>query len=299
MPGSGPAPTLHALVAHLVDYAGLFPPAALPMRDAVASYAAHLEAPEAWMLGRFVVPATRLTELAEEATPALNGREATWHLAALAGPDVDEDMARIREFNAAHRGRLVVDVVETKTTSPAAVESAASAVGAGITLYAELPVADDPRPLLEAARAMRVRAKVRTGGLTADAFPTAAQVARFIVRCAELGVPWKATAGLHHPLRAEHRLTYDADAPRGTMFGFINVFAAGAFALAGMRESALVRLLEERDPSALEFGDGVLRWRGHDISLDQLAEARASFAIAFGSCSFREPVDDLHQLALL
>ena len=297
MPHTVPAPALRALVAHLVDYAGLFPPAGLPMAEAVAEYAAYREAPEHWMLGRFVVPASRLDELVQ-ASAALE-ITSPWHLAVLAGADVSDAMHAVRALNAAQRGRLVADVVEAKATTVDGIASAARAVGPDATLYVELPHTAEPRELLAAVKVAGARAKVRTGGLTADAFPTAAQLARFIARCAEAGVAFKATAGLHHPVRAEHRLTYEADAPHGTMFGFLNVFAAAAFAREGMPATHLADLLEERDALALAFGDDGLRWHGHAVSLARLAEARASFAIAFGSCSFREPVDDLHQLALL
>jgi hypothetical protein len=83
------------------------------------------------------------------------------------------------------------------------------------------------------------------------------------------------------------------------MFGFVNVFLAGAFALDGMIERDVAELLEERDASAIIFAQESVRWRDHTITLDALGHARTSFAIAFGSCSFREPVDDLRHLALL
>jgi hypothetical protein len=292
------APTLRALVAGLVDYAGLFPPASLGMAEAVANYATYLEAPEAWMLGRFVAPVTRFGELAAEASSVIHRSAAPWRIAAIGSGDPVADGDVVRELDG-HRAGCIVDVIEHRVASVDAVHAAARATPAGVTLYAELPLAGDPRPLLEAVKGLGARAKVRTGGVTPDAFPTAPALARFIARCAEVGVPFKATAGLHHPLRAEHALTYAADAPRAVMYGFLNVFAAGAFALTGMSESALARLLEERDRAALVFGDDALTWRGHTIALDQLTEARASLAIAFGSCSFREPVDDLHQLDLI
>jgi hypothetical protein len=295
---SSAAPTLRALTAGLVDYAGLFPPASLGMAEAVANHAAYLGAPEAWMLGRFVAPVTRLGELAAESSRAGSSAAAPWRIAAIGSGDPAADGQVVRDFNA-RQADFVVDVVEHRAATVDAVCGAARATPAGVTLYAELPLADEPRPLLEAVKGVGARAKVRTGGITPDAFPAAPALARFIARCAEVGVPFKATAGLHHPLRSEHPLTYAPDAPRGTMFGFLNVFAAGAFALAGMRESALARLLEERDRAALVFGDDSLTWRGHTVPLDQLTEARASFAIAFGSCSFREPVHDLHQLDLI
>jgi hypothetical protein len=292
------APTLRLLVAGLVDYAGLFPPASLGMAEAAASYAAYRQTSECWMLGRFVAPVARLDELAKVVARLTRGEPGPWRIAAIGGGDPVADSEVVRRINS-HTDRLVVDVVEHRLASVDAVFDAARVTQKGLTLYAELPLVDEPRPLLEAVKAVGARAKVRTGGITADAFPSAAALARFIARCAEVGVPFKATAGLHHPIRAEHALTYAPDAPRAVMYGFLNVFAAGAFALAGMPESSLVQLLEERDPTALVFGDDALQWRGHRATLHQLTEARSSLAIAFGSCSFREPVDDLHQLDLI
>ena len=83
------------------------------------------------------------------------------------------------------------------------------------------------------------------------------------------------------------------------MFGFLNVFVAASFALAGSSEAVVAELLQEHDPNALRFTQDGLAWREHALTLEQLLEARSSFAISFGSCSFREPVDDLHALALL
>jgi hypothetical protein len=268
------------------------------MTEAVRNYGAYREAPESWMLGRFVAPVGRLDELAAERSRVARSSAAPWRIAAIGSGDPATDGEVVGEFNARTAG-CIVDVIEHRVASVDAVCGAARATPPGVTFYAELPLGGEPRVLLEAVKGVRARAKVRTGGVTADAFPPATALASFIARCAEVRVPFKATAGLHHPLRSEHALTYASDAPRGTMFGFLNVFAAGAFAFAGVRESELVRLLEERDPAALLFADDALRWRGHAVALDQLTQARATLAIAFGSCSFREPVDDLHQLDLI
>ena len=295
----GPATTLHALVAGVVDYAGLFPPASLSMEEAVAGYATYLTSPDAWALGRLVVPATRLDDLSAAASSHAVSRTEAWRISALVGDDAPGDMARIRAFNTSHTGWLLVDVAELRVSSLAALESALATLDAELTVFVEVPVADEPREWLHAVKRAGARAKVRTGGVTAGAFPSTPQLARFIARCAELGVPFKATAGLHHPLRGEQKLTYEPDAPSATMFGFVNVFLAGAFAVAGMAERDVAELLEERDATAITFGEDDVRWRSHAITLEQLRHARASFALAFGSCSFREPIDDLRHLALL
>lgn len=294
-----PSPSLRALVAGLVDYAGLFPPASLDMTEAAAHYAEHQQSPQRWMLGRFVAPVARLDELAAAAAPHRAPGSAPWRVSALLGDEVLADAARIEAFNLANADALVVDVAEARAASEQRIEAVVRALGSDVVAYLELPHDAEPRPLLEVVQRVGARAKIRTGGVTADAFPTAPRVARFIARCAELGVPFKATAGLHHPLRGEHRLTYQANAASATMFGFLNVFVAGALAASGVAEAELVDVLEERASAAFDFGTDVLLWRNRHVTLEQLVAARASFAVAFGSCSFREPVDDLHELALL
>jgi hypothetical protein len=293
------AATLRAMMRRLVDYAGLFPPAALSMDEAVAHYAAHLSSADAWMLGRFVVPVERLGELAEAAALfAARGSEA-WRVSALVGPDPSRAGPAIRAFNAAHRGRLVVDVVECRAVAAGAVAAAIGDLPGELRIFVELPLLDDPRGMLLEIRTAGAWAKMRTGGVTIDAFPSAREVGRFIARAAELFVPFKATAGLHHPVCGEYPLTYDTDAPRGRMFGFLNIFAAAAFAQCGVNERLLAEIIDEDQPTAFDFGELALEWRGHVVTTRQVASARSSLGLAFGSCSFQEPVDGLRELKLL
>lgn len=296
---SAPATTLRALMRRLVDYAGLFPPAALSMDDAVRRYAAHLASADAWMLGRFVVPAERLSEFADAASPLANGGGDAWRLSALVGHDGAEAGPRIRAFNAAHRGRFVVDVVECRAVSAGSVSASIGALPGELRIFVELPLLDDPRWMLTEIRAAGAWAKMRTGGATSDAFPSAREVARFIARASELLVPFKATAGLHHPVCGDYPLTYDEDPPRARMFGFLNVFAAAAFAHARVSERSLIEIVEESDASAFHFTDDELAWHGHKVTAKQVASARSSLGLAFGSCSFQEPVDGLRELGLL
>jgi len=122
-------------------------------------------------------------------------------------------------------------------------------------------------------------------------------VLRFVRHCLDCGVAFKATAGLHHPLRAEYPLTYEPDAPRGVLFGYLNVFLATAFVRHGMDDSEALDLLEERDASAFQVDGDRVRWREHELTAEQLRAARHE-VVAFGSCSFREPVDELRALGL-
>ena len=275
-------------MTELVDYAGLFPPAALPMRDVVTNYAAYRASADAWMLGRLVVPASRLAECAP-----CRIDNVPWRVTALIA-----DMRTDPPLLHAH-DTLVVDAVELKAQSPDDVARAAATFGDGVAVYVEIPVAADPALLLDAIATHGLRAKIRTGGVTPDAFPAAQHVARFIAACGQRRLPFKATAGLHHPIRASYRLTYAADAPHGTMYGFLNVFLAAIAAQAGECTDLLEELLEEDEPTSITFSDEAIAWRSHAWPFARVQDARAHFAMAFGSCSFREPVDDLAQLGFL
>jgi hypothetical protein len=298
-----PPESLRLLMHGIIDYAGLFPPASRPMSAAVAEYARHREGEFAWALGRFILPAARLEEFEEVAGAELPREGArSWALSALIGSDLEEDVARIERFNARHRdarvGAVLVDTVEIKTHSPRDVERAGEQLDRRFDTYMEVPVAEDPAEILAAVARTRAKAKIRTGGVTSDAFPTSAHVARFLVRCLGHGVAFKATAGLHHPIRADYPLTYASDAPRGPMFGFLNVLLAVAALHAGLDEGAATAILEDRDPRAFRFDAAAVSWRGKSLPTEALKRSRESM-VAFGSCSFTEPMDDLRRLGLL
>jgi hypothetical protein len=298
-----PSASLRVLLRGVVDYAGLFPPASLDMAASVQEYAAHKDSDDAWVLGRFVLPAARLTEFEEQGAKAMP-REAhlSWALSALLSGDVEEDVARIEQFNARHRdaraGAVMVDTVELKTHTPREVERAGDLLDRRFDTYMEVPVVEDPAELVAAIGRTMGKAKIRTGGTAADAFPTSAQIARFVARCIAHGVSFKATAGLHHPWRNEYRLTYAPDAPQGTMFGFLNLLLAVAALSDGLDERTAEAMLEERNPDAARFTADGVRWCNHTFSMAALTKARDSVT-AFGSCSFREPVSDLRALQLL
>ena len=294
---------IHVLLRESIDYAGLFPPAGLGMADAAAGYAAYRGGPHAWALGRFVVPAARLGELEAAADALLPRSDSPWRLAALLGPEPAAELKAVGEFNCRHAaegaGAAVVDVVEARAETAEAVERLLAAMPGYLRPYVEIPVTGDPAVLAAAVAAGGGRLKVRTGGITADAFPAAADLVRFIRIALGAGVPFKATAGLHHPLRAEYRLTYEPGSACGTMFGFLNLFLAAAFMAAGLGDADAERLLEEREPAAVRFDAAGAEWRGHRLDLDSIRRARESVIVSFGSCSFTEPVGDLQSLGLL
>jgi len=296
-----PDTALHALLAGAVDYAGLFPPAGLRMRSAVAAYAEYRAGPDAWALGRFVVATARLAELegaAGDVAPKVPGEP--WRLTALLGANAAEDLRSLGEFNCRHAApgavALSADVIEVKAETVQAVERLLAAVPRWAEAYVEVPLAGDPRPLVDAIARHGGRAKMRTGGITQEAFPTAAHILRFIRACTDARVPFKATAGLHHPLRAEYRLTYEPDSPDGTMFGYLNVFLTAVLLRKGLSEPDALALLEERSPAAIRVSRDAVEWRGHRADRQAIEAARREGIVAFGSCSFTEPVGELRTI---
>ena len=300
-----PPRTLQILLAELIDYAGLFPPAALSMTDAVAEYARQHDGEFDWILGRFVVPAARLDEFettAEDLLPRAPDA-APWRLSALVDPFDDDHLAKLKAFNAAHddpaAGAAVVDAVEMKAADE-------NALDAGAKRYSDFQCffeIDHTRPddaLMAGVAEVEGSAKIRTGGVEAAAFPSPLQVARFIRGAVRHECAFKATAGLHHPMRGRYRLTYETDSAESTMFGFLNVFLAAAFARADLLDRrALDRLLQEADPAAFLFTDDTVTWQGHELDEAELTLARHEAAVSYGSCSFAEPIDELRQLSLL
>jgi len=298
------AESVVVLLRGLIDYAGLFPPASLGMAQAVENYETYLRSEHNWILGRFIVPAARLGEFEEALTRTPASCNSHWNLSALLGADAAADLARIRKFNACSSTDLVpikaeIRSVEMKITTLEQIEQLSAIIPPELEAYFEIPLSGGGHENIAALAACGRRAKIRTGGETADKFPAPESVIEFVRLCAAAGVPFKATAGLHHALRSVHPFTYQPDSPRGIMHGFLNVFLAASFLRVGMEPTLALELLTEQSPQAFYFDSEAAIWREHRLTVPQIAVARQSFSISFGSCSFTEPLDDLRSLHLL
>ena len=286
--------TITALLEGIVDYAGLFPPAALSLRETVANYAAYRAQPESWMLGRLILPLSRLDQF----EPPADG--APWPLSVLATADLDADLKLIGHFNERFgQDRARIEAIEIKAATTEEIDRLAGRIPADLACFVEIPIENDPAPLLRALAQAGIQAKVRTGGVTAEAIPSAPDLARFLVCCAAEDLPFKATAGLHHPLRSRQRLTYEAESPSATMHGFLNLFLAAAFAQTGMEAGEVTELLDEASPEAFRFEMDSVFWRDRMAVVAHVRNMRHLFALSFGSCSFVEPVAELRQLGLI
>jgi hypothetical protein len=311
------SPALHAFLTGLIDYAGLFPPAKLPLDEALGRFINDRASPDAWMLSRFVCPAARLAELA--AFEDLIARSQPFAISALArtGGSVKDfpeglqaDLEAIDACRKRFAGRVVVDSLEVRLPIEyneafllarirlAGKRLASSWDGA---LFFEL---SNPTPealagllghlLREADFTKPAGFKLRTGGLAPAAFPSCEQVAFALVCCAKEGILFKATAGLHHPFRH-----FDS-AIGAHMHGFVNVFAAGILGHAHQLEADQLRpILEDSNPAHFRFDDHGLHWRELSASTEAVALARRQAMLSFGSCSFDEPRDELRALGWL
>jgi hypothetical protein len=292
--------TTRAVLEGLVDYAGLFPPAGLGMAETVLNFARYQRRDDHWALGRLVVPAGRLEEF-ETALAGLGESDrlgTRWPLTVLLGADYHADLERVATFGErhAHDGPAVLSL-EAKAGSPAAVAELRAAVPERYELFLELPLEADLPGLGRAARAAGVMAKVRTGGIRAAEIPAPEAVLAFLAACAAERLPFKATAGLHHPLRGPAPLTYLPGCDTAVLFGYLNVLAAAA-ALWYRRSSAEAAqwlLADDRREFLLDsegLGLGTLR-----LGTAELAATRRGFMRSIGSCSFTEPLDEILTLA--
>ncbi len=254
------APALKALLEGLIDYAGLFPPAAISLDTALNNYEEYRKCDVSWMLRWFVVGEAQCAKISS----SLDGR-----LSILNASATEDSRAAVIETTS----------IVNKSKRP---------------VYCEVPI--NNLGMLEEVKKSSNFAKIRTGGLKPEAIPSTADVAAFINTCADLKLAFKATAGLHHPIRAEYPLTYEPDAPRAVMHGFLNVLMASMFAWQGERH--IEPILAETDAHAFYFDDHA-HWKNQSIDSNQIRDGRANFMHAIGSCSFDEPVHELQDLGLL
>jgi hypothetical protein len=331
--------SFRALLTGLIDYAGLFPPAQLPLEEAVRNYARYSTEPESWMLGRFICPAGRLAELTP-LVPELFNAESPLLLSILLGKgntpnqflaSLPEDAKAAAEFKAKNAPLVRLQVLEMRLPGSfegEEPEKLAEMLTSSRVLVSGLPGTVMPfheitlgpgwrhtvsvflLGLRTSIRPLEIRSpegevlgvidpssagfKLRCGGIDAAAFPSPEQVAHVVAECRDRGIPFKATAGLHHPLRHYDR------ALQTHIHGFVNVFGAAVLAdSCRLAEGQIRQVIEDEDPRHFVFDDHGFRWQDFRATTAEITSARKKLATSFGSCSFNEPREDLKALGWL
>ncbi|MCB0078384.1 MAG: hypothetical protein KDD73_13300 [Anaerolineales bacterium] len=319
--------SLRALMHGLIDYAGLFPPAELTMQHAIDNYLRYRQEPEAWMLGRFIVPASRLDALSAALPTQLSDADPL-PLAVLPGRGDSRDLflshievaaSQIATFQQRHGRAVRVDVIEATLPDDglldtlnlkddqrlmAAVDQRLAPIGDPMIFYEVPPnahwaerVALTVEAIAAHNHAVGRRAvgfKLRCGRTPNPAFPFPEQVAFAIDVAHAANVPLKATAGLHHPVRAFN------EEEGHIQHGFFNLFFAGLLDWSNnLPMNILTQIMLEQDNAAFTFTDDAMQWRNLRATTEQIADLRQRALISYGSCSFTEPREDLQSLGYL
>ena len=303
-----PPASLRVLLEQAIDYAGMFPPCSLALEPALRNQAKYVRSSEAWMLNGFVLPVGQFDaarQLLSEFDP-----DHPLRVAAL-GPKTTKANIFLEELKGAttaiqsvsKNNNNIVSVSHIEMFLPDDVDSASlkngSAIAGELPVFWEAPPerAEQTIALIAGANSDKHKAtvgyKLRTGGVTADAFPSSAQIARALVTAARHQIPIKFTAGLHHPIRQFR------DEVKTKMHGFLNVLGAAVLAAEHQWDAGqAVAMLEDEDPRSFSFTNDSFAWRDWKIETERL-QGRRKFVKSFGSCSFDEPRDDLRALGFL
>jgi hypothetical protein len=288
-----------AAFKNFVDYAGLYPPASLDLPHVIRNYASYRTGKTAWMLGRLVLPLDRLEEAERLAREAGAGETDRWPVTVLVGDALaaSTNAAALTHFRSHDHRALDVESIETAASTAEEIQFLARSYPLYLERFIEIPIDPDPTPLLAALAATACWAKVRTGGVMPNNVPPTALVARFLARAKQAGAALKATAGLHHAIRAERKLTYTDDSPTGIMHGFVNVtFAATLLAAGKIDEELADAVLDDDRPEVFKFGGRAGSWLNAVLTYGEFAHGRDQLLRSIGSCSFEEPVNELREL---
>ena len=302
--------SLRALLGRAIDYAGLFSPANLELDIALRNYAGYVRHPDSWMLGPCILPSAQF----DAAARGLSQFDEQYPLRiSVLGPRTDDadvfqqsffaSIDSIAAFRTAAGGAVSIEQFEMPL--PADIDGdglkaiRSSLATSQLTTFWEAKV-DAAKRVIEliaannqAAASPKLGFKLSTGGVTAEAFPSSAQIAATLAAAGNQNVPIKFTAGLHHPVRLFH------ESVQTKMHGFLNVLGAGVLALEHhWNETQIVRMLDDEDPAAFAFTDDCFAWREWEIRTERIG-AHRELVTSLGSCSFDEPRDDLRALKLL
>lgn len=296
-----------AAFAALIDYAGLFPPASLSVSQSVDEYQRIRSGDHHWVAGRFLCRASQLTDLAATATAQFRSGDAPWEIGVVFDRGPGESAAAANDFQNEMDPALSVTAAEAKLgeATPTAVNALLDAmlsVAPEVVPFIEVDTAGGRDAITEQVlmigQALRTRrrvgaAKIRCGGTTAELFPTPGNVAAFVLACTTQRLPFKATAGLHQPIR-------HFDAELGIeRHGFVNLLIASALCEAGEDIDTVEAVIADSNRSNFSISAAFASWRDKEVPGSALRRVRQTGFISYGSCDFDEPIEALEERGLL
>jgi hypothetical protein len=266
--------TIDIFMRRILDYAGMFPPAKLPLADALANFQAYQHHEHAGYLSRFVIPVGQVPDLPSARPFALTV------------------LVKPAEINASLR-ELEADSIEV-TWDEASLGLLENSFPGKIFIELDWRKPYESQMAAISKHAPRFGVKLRTGGVTPEAIPPSKAIAEFLLAAAQHRLPLKATAGLHVPA------PNDDPNVGARMHGFLNFFCAGflAYSRRGDRE-AITNVLEDFSYEDFSFGEHSMRCGTFEFSDREIEELRSRWLLSFGSCSFLEPIEHLKNHGLI
>lgn len=305
-------PNLYALMEGLIDYAGLFPPANLALKDAIAIYAKDIQSDDAWMLGPFILPIDKLCELQAHSNLFMNQKKLTLSLTGKKSAteeecafQLDEDLKQIFFYQNKYREWARVAAIEIPLPSAIPTKSLLQQIADGAKrinakTYCELTLLnnEDWRKQVDEISEFnqqdrgKLGVKLRTGGIEAKMFPSTEKVASVVSVCVKRKIPLKFTAGLHHPIRMYR------EEVNTKMHGFLNIFMAGMIAYKkGLGVNGIEEVIIDENSANFILANEGLGWKDTVLQHTEIKWMRENLLCSFGSCSFDEPRMELLELS--
>lgn len=297
---------VRALFAGLIDYAGLYPPAALGLTEAMMNYRAYGRATDSWILSRFIAGTSHVGKLSGELLESFTADKPlsislVTRDPALDLPSVLAALPTTARVTAVEISLVLNKALEVQLTSHSGVFQQLADKGHNLDIFYEVPFTEKwdeeffrlvdilgrsngahPRGL--------VGCKLRCGGLEPHLVPSPERLGRALHACAERSIPVKFTAGLHQPFRhmPQPGETGAAGVP---MHGYWNVYWAALVAnLRSVQEDEVISIVQEMESCSPSVSRDSIEWRGVELSAQEIHQARSSQVLSFGSCSFDEPI---------
>ncbi|MHC5532950.1 hypothetical protein [Priestia megaterium] len=312
-----PETSIQAFLSNLIDYAGLFPPASLPLETTVRNYKNFQVCKDSWMLGSLIIPAMRIDELALYAEMFSEDQPLTISTVGSrtnnridCSHEIYNDLKRIKSFSDKYQSIVKVNMFEMPLPPMVPDRNLLEIIAVETGKYGLKTFCEATIPLNEEWESRIIKVldaiaahnadggqtlgfKLRTGGVTSDAFPTPEQVATVLIECRDRNIPLKFTAGLHHPIRMYRKEV------NTQMHGFLNIFTAGMLAhVYKLNRLKTAEILADETLTNFAFTNEGLSWGNLTIPVSEILNLREKVLCSYGSCSFDEPRDELRALEI-